>query len=254
MSAPENILAKVKLLLNLTSSPNAHEAEAARGMVDKLIAKYEITEEELASLEEKKPLYGEDDKLFVTIGLVSWKQRLATVIAKQLFCHIVQEELVPVEGLHQFSYFVYGDPEDALNVKFAFYIFINRIEEMINTKCVGRGQIYIESYSEGLVEAIANNIYWEGIQIPNLKSRKKSETPETEKVLNNGSPNMAIHKEEKEKPLEQTVNVNAGPIIKDVAAYFKGITDGQRFSFNDILELEMENERIKELQSGTESD
>lgn len=245
MATPENILSKVKLLLNLTASSNAHEAEAAQGMVDRLVAKYNITTEELAGLADKKPLYGDDDKLFVTIGLVSWKQRLATIIAKQLYCHIVQEQLVPIEGIDQFSYFVYGDPEDTVNVKFVFHTFVKRIEEIISTKCVGRGNIYISSYVEGLVEAISNNIYWEGINMPDIKAPKRNIS---EVQAENIGPKLTVHKEEKEKPLEQTVNVNSQTLIKDVQAYYKGLQDGQRFSLNDILELEAENERIKELQ------
>lgn len=253
MPTPENILSKVKLLLNLTASPNPHEAETARGMVDRLIAKYNITDEELASLEEKKPLYGEDDKLFYTIGLVGWKQRLATVIAKQLYCHIVQEELVPADGLHHFSYFVYGDPEDTVNVKFVFHSFVKRIEELIEKKCVGRGPVYVSSYTEGLVETISNNIHWDGIEIPAIKSPRKSEVPQTEKILNNGASNLAVpKKEEKEKPLEQTINVNSQSLIKDVQAYFKGLQDGQHFTWSDFLELEAENERIKELKGAQE--
>jgi len=72
MSAPEAILSKIKLLLNLTQSPNPHEAENAKAMVDTLVAKYNISAEDLKSLEEKKPLYGDDDKLFVTFG-IAWE-------------------------------------------------------------------------------------------------------------------------------------------------------------------------------------
>jgi hypothetical protein len=37
-----------------------------------------------------------------------------------------------------------------------------------------------------------------------------------------------------------------------VAAYFKGLEDGKHFSLNDILELEAENERLKELEEGND--
>jgi len=253
MSTPDHILSKIKHPLNLTSSPEPHEATAAQSMVDRLVAKYNVTQEELDGLAEKKPLYGENDKLFSTIGLVSWKQRLATAISKQLYCHIVQEELVPVEGLHHYSYFVYGDVEDTVNVKFAFHSFVKRIEELIDIKCLGRGPIYSSSYSEGLVEAISNNIYWEGINIPEIKSRKKPDVSDQKNELNSTAPAIVVHKEEKEKPLEQTINVNSQALIKDVQAYFKGLTDGSHFSLNEILELEAENERAKEFQGAKEN-
>ena len=246
MSTPENILAKVKLLLNLIHSPNPNEAENARGMADKLITKYNITADELASLEDKKPLYGEDDKLFMTFGIEGWRQQLALAIAKHFYCHIVQEELVPAEGIHQFNYYVYGEPEDQHYVKFVFQAFSKKVEELINKKCPGRGPIYVSSYSEGVVEAIKNNIYWEGINLPDIKMPARPMV-EDQKVLNNGTSNLVKPKEEKEKPVEESVNVNSQSVIKDVAAYFKGLDDGKNFSLTDVLELEAENERLKEL-------
>jgi hypothetical protein len=255
MSTPEPILNKIKLLFNLANSPNPNEAENAKAMADKLISKYNITEEELKSLEEKKPLYGEEDKVFVTFGLVGWKQSLALAIAKQFYCQIVQEELVPIEGLHQFTYYVYGDKEDADNVKFVYQTFDKRIEDLIEKRCIGRGPVYISSYTEGLVEIIVNTIIWEGIDIPNIKvpSRMKPVTVD-ERTLNDGSSNLSVQKEEKEKPCKETVAPQAGTMIKDVQAYFKGLTDGKDFSLQEVLELAAEAQRLKELHEGTEAE
>lgn len=246
---PEPILSKIKLLLNLAKSPNPHEAENARAMANALIEKYKLTEEELASLEEKKPLYGDDDKMFITFGIVAWKQSLALTISKQFYCQIVQEELVPVEGLHQYTYYVYGDKEDADNVKFVYKTFSDRIEELVEKKCIGRGPLYTSSYTEGLVEIINNTIVWEGIDIPNIRvpSREKPvEVPE--RTLNNGSSNLSINKEEKEKPCKESVAPQGGSIIKDIQAYFKGLQDGKDFSFQDVLELAAEASKLKEIQ------
>ncbi len=249
MSAPESILLKIKLLMNLANSPNVNEAENARAMVDKLVDKYQITEEELKSLEDKKPLYGEDNKLFSTLGIVGWKQQLALAVAKHFYCHIVQEELVPLHGLHEFNYYVYGEPEDEGYVKFAFHAFEKKIEELVAAKCYGRGPIYVTSYCEGVVEAVKNNIHWEGIDIPDVKA--PSRTPvEEEKILNNGKSNLSVHKEEKEKPVAESVDVNSQSLIKDIAAYFKGLEDGKSFSLTEILELEAQNETPKELEEG----
>lgn len=249
MATPEHILQKVKLLINLSASSNANEADNARAMVDKLIAKHNISTEELESLKEKKPLYGDDDKLFVTLGLVSWRQSLALTIAKQFYCQIVQEELVPVEGLHQFIYYVYGDKEDSNNVKYVFNIFANRIEEFVESKCIGRGPVFTSSYIEGLVEAINNAIMWDGIDIPNVKvpTREKPIVAD-DLTLSNGTANLtAPQKEVKEKPVQETAKVS-GPLIKDVNAYYKGVMDGASFSLQEILEIEAESQPIKELE------
>lgn len=249
MSAPESILSKIKLLLNLQRSPNPHEAENAKAMVETLVSKYNISPEQLASLEEKKPLYGDDDKLFVTFGLVGWKQSLSLTIAKQFYCQIVQEELVPVEGLHQYTYYVYGDKEDTDNVKFVYQTFSDRIEELVSNKCVGRGPAYTSSYTEGLVEIITNTIAWEGIDIPNIKVPSRGKPVDVpERTLNNGSSNLSVKREEKEKPCKESVAPQGGGIIKDVQAYFKGLQDGKDFSFQDVLELAAEASKLKEMQ------
>ena len=244
MSTPESILSKVKLLLNLSNSPNPHEAENAKVMADKLIAKYNITEEELESLKDKKPLYGENERLYSSTGIVGWRQQLALAVGKHYCCQIVQEELVPLEGLSQFSYFVYGDPEDVNSVKYVYHLLASKVEELISHLTPKRGEIYISSYGEGVVEAIRHNISLDGIEIPKIK---KPVAVEEEKVLNNGTSNLSKTKEEKEKPAEQSVNVHSQSLIKDVAAYFKGVADGQEITLRDIKSL-ADSEAVKELE------
>jgi len=246
MSTPETILTKVKLLLNLANSPNENEAAAAQAMADKLIAKYNITEEELASLAEKPPLYGKDDLLYHTFTMVGWMQRLAFTCAKQFYCHVVQEQLQASTGATEYNYYVYGDDEDANSVKFVFHAFVKKINNFVDTKCVLRGPIYIESYTEGLVEAIRANIEMDGIELPEVKKPVRPIQQE-EKVLNNGQSNMAQFKQQKEAPEKQTVDIGAGSLIRDVMAYFKGLEDGRHFSLQDILELEEENEEAQQL-------
>jgi len=254
MSTPETILTKVKLLLNLANSPNANEAANAQAMADKLIAKYNITEEELASLDEKPPLYGKDDLLFHTFSVVGWMQRLAFTCAKQFYCYIVQEEIHPAVGGTEYNYYVYGDDEDTNSVRFVFSAFIKKINNFIDLKCMGRGPIYIESYTEGLVESVRANIEMDGIEIPEIKKPVRPIQQQEEKVLNNGISNIAQYKQQKEAPEKETVDVGAGSLIRDVMAYFKGLEDGRRLSLQDILELEVENETPKELESKTNSE
>lgn len=243
MTTPEHILLKVKLLINLKNSSNANEADNARVMAEKLILKYEISSEELESLKDKKPLYGEDEKLFSTIGIASWRQQLAVAVAKQFACQIVQEETVPVEGEHEFSYFAYGNPEDVSSVKFVYNSLSIKIEEFVKKKCLAKGPIYIDSYSEGVTESVKNNIYWNGIDLPGVKvpSRAVNE----DKVLSNGGANLTKPKEE--KPAEKSINVSSQSFIKDVVAYFKGIADGAKLDIQDVLELASESEEFGKL-------
>lgn len=253
MPTEEHILAKIKLLMNLANSPNPNEAENARTMAGKLVEKYNITPEELESLKDKKPLYTDDEKLFVTIGLVSWKQNLALTISKQFYCHIIQEECTPAEGLKQYNYFLYGDPEDITTVKKVFNIFNKRIEQYVKDKCIGRGPVFIQSYNEGLVEAINNRIIWDDFELPDVKFPMREREAPPEQQADPGAANIEVRKEQKEKPMKETVGVG-GTIIKDIQAYYKGLMDGRDFSIEEIKELEEENEKLKELEIGEDND
>lgn len=243
MPAPPAILNKVKLLLNLASSPNPNEAENARAMADKLIAKHNITEEDLAGLEPKE-FYGENEKLFTTMGIVSWKQQLAVSIAGYFDCQIVQEELVPAEGPHQYTHFVYGDADQVKDTQFVYHAFCKKIDNLVGTKAPGRGPVYVESYCEGVVESIKWNIQMYGIDVPEIrkpiKEEEKAPPPNTKSITKSGP--------EKEEPTENRVNISGQTFIKDVMAYFKGVDDGKNLSLQDILEIESQNQESKQIE------
>ena len=217
-------------------------------MADKLIAKYNITEEELASLE-PKVFYGEDEKLFVTLGIVGWRQQLALAVATYFDCQIVQEELVPGEGVHQFNYFVYGDPDQVKNVQFVYLAFTKKIENLSDIRCVGRGPIYVDSYCEGMVESVKWNIQMYGIEVPEIKKPLKKEEqappPNSKTIVKSGT--------DKEEPTDKRVDVNKNSFIKDIMAYFKGVDDGKGLSLQDILEIEFSSSEPEQILGGQET-
>lgn len=250
MSAPPSILNKVKLLLNLTTSPNLNEAANAQELADKLIAKYNITEQELNSLDPKE-YYGENEKLFVTLGPVMWKRQLAVAISKYFDCQIVQEELKPMgsgDNLHEYRHFVYGDDDQVKDVQFVYRAFTKKIDNLVDTRCVGRGPVYIQSYCEGIVESVKWNIEMYGIDIPEIKKPLKQENKSvaipTTGIVKSGN--------DKENPTENKIDINKGSFIRDIMAYFKGVDDGKHLSLQDILELEVANEEARQIQGPTE--
>jgi hypothetical protein len=238
MSTPENILAKIKLLQKLSQSPNPNEAANAVTMAQKLIEKYSITEEELKSLEEKKPLYGEDEKLFHTTNIIGWKNQLALAIASHFECYVVQEETVPVDGNREYTYFVYGDPDDVNSSKYVFGIFLKKVDNLILTNCIGRGPIYVDSYCEGLIQSIKSNLVMDGISVPRFNKKVNSTTDSIPARESLAKTEVSV----KEKPVENSVDVNSHSLIKDVTAYFKGIKDGSSLDLQDIIELDLEHE------------
>jgi hypothetical protein len=247
MSTPPATLDKIKKLLSLTQSSNPNEAENARAMVDKLVAKYGVTEEELSSLEEKV-YYGEDEKLFVTLGIVGWRQQLALAVATFFDCQIVQEELVPAEGIHQFNYYVYGDPDQVRDTQFVYHAFAKKIEKLADYKCLGRGDIYIDSYCEGVIDSVKWNIKMFGIDLPDIKRPIKKQ----EETLTIKPGAITKTSSEKDEPTDKRVDVNNQSLVKDVMAFYRGVDDGADLSLKDILQLEVTNEESRRLKEATE--
>jgi hypothetical protein len=183
MSAPENILTKIKLLMKLASSDNENEANTAKTLAEKLIEKYSISEEELSSLKEKKSIYGDEAKIFTVTEIVGWKNQLVLAVAKKFSCLIIQEESVPSSGVSQFSYYAYGEDEDIETTKLVYNTLSKKVEELLLTKCIGRGGIFISSYAEGVVQSIKINIEYDDIELPKVnKTVKTSQTKDESKV------------------------------------------------------------------------
>lgn len=252
MSAPPSILQKVKLLLNLASSPNPNEAANAKELADKLIAKYNITEQELSSLDPKE-FYGENEKLFVSLGICHWKQSLALAVSKYFDCQIVQEEMVPTNGqidFHEFHYYVYGDDDQVKNTQFVYQAFTKKVDNLVSVRCLGRGPIFVDSYCEGVVESIKLNIEMYGIDVPEikktLKKQEQAAPPTSNSIVKSG--------ENREEPTDNKVDINKGSLIKDIMAYFKGLEDGKDLSLQDILELEKQNMESAQLEQDIDND
>lgn len=237
MPTPPTILNKVKLLLKLSGSPNPHEADSARKLAEGLIKKHNITPEELESIKDPKPLYGEEEKLYSSTGIIGWKRQLALCIGTHFDCQIVQEELVPYEGEHQFDYYVYGDVNDVANTQLSFHTFVKQVEQLVSTRCLLKGPIYIASYCEGIADSIKQNILAHGIELPEKQQIKSEDNPQ---AITPKSEELTKIKEDKPKPAERSVDVNSQSLVQDIGAYFNGIYDGRELFLKDILELEDE--------------
>ena len=246
MGAPEAILTKVKLLLNLAESANANESANAKELANRLITKYNISEEELKQLDKQPTSYGKDDLLIHTFSIIGWVQQLALACGKHFYCYIVQEIVAPASGETEYNYYVYGDDEDVSYVKFSFHAFHKKILDLVTTQCAGRGPIYISSYCEGVVEAIRSNIAMYGIDIPDIKQAIRPVAQEN--LLNNGAELALPAKAEKQRPEKESVGINKDSLVRDIRAYFKGLEDGKGLHLQDILELEAENETPPELE------
>lgn len=217
-------LHKIKLLFNLAAKAPEHEAANAKALAQKLIDKHGVTEDQLNELlNDGKPLYGEDQRLFSTSTVVPWKSLLAYLVSFKFNCYVVQEEQVPTEGTSVFVYYLYGDDNDVAVVQAFFPRLMKEVEDIMNIACYGRGESFIESYREGLINGLRENLAYFDMDFSFLKNKT------TDKQLNTSSANLAKTDAElpKEKPAKESVDVSSKTIVKDIAAFFRGDNDGR---------------------------
>jgi hypothetical protein len=160
-------LQKIKFLLNLAKSPNENEAAAAAAMAQRLIAKFNVTDSQLSEIEgSDKPIYTDDNLLHESSTLEDWKKLLALIVTKKYDCYAIQEDNIATTGEQVFKYYVYGDPEDVVISKELFKYVYGEIDNVIKTKCApNRGKVYRDSFCEGLIKGVRDNIEYEDFAI-----------------------------------------------------------------------------------------
>lgn len=231
------VLSKIKKLQTLASKGTGNEAGNAQKLADDMIGKYDVSEEELLSIQDTGPLYGEDDKIFSTVGVIPWKQQLILAITKYLdkdsSCYVIQEESVPVDGEHEFSYFVYGEDDDVFSIRKTFLFLERKIEEL-SVKYALRGPDYLHSYCEGIVHALKENLQNFGVAIPKMK---RPETKTEEKPVQG----PGLVRSAKTTPKEKIASASTRPEnrVTDILAFFTGVQDGYRIGIDELI-LEME--------------
>ena len=228
-------LQKIKDLLKLATSSNDNEAATAKFLADKLIAKYEVTPDQLADIEASdKPIYDDDDLLLDTEMLADWINILALVVCKKYDCFAIKEDNIASDGPITYRYYVYGDPADVAIAKQLFNFVYDRINKLLAQTCSGRGQLYRDSFAEGAVNGARVNIEYENfstigvVKVSEEKSEVKKDAIE------------APQKTPLKPPaIENKVNVSNKEKPLDVYAYFQGMDYGSDIHIGSIDESKL---------------
>ncbi len=232
--ASEQILERLRRLLKLSQSENPNEAATAKSMADKLIEKHQVSLEEIDSVADKKPLYGDNEKLYSSTEFSRWKAMLAGIVGFKFDCDIVQEQSVSTvqdqEPVTTYDYFIYGEPAMAAEAKRVFLLLMDYLEDTLKFTCRGRGQRYLDSYALGWIDGIRNNL--EYLEIKINKERKEEKIEGAEKAI---TPTADF--DPKVKPTENKTKVSGGEQIPDMAAYFRGVYDGEGVDLEEICQV-----------------
>lgn len=218
---------KVRLLLRLASNTTANEASAAKAMADKLIEKYSLTEEEY-NAKEAEPIYTDSNLLFEEAIPTDWRAQLAIICGNKFDCYIIQEKNVSViTGDTTFKFFIYGNKDDITLTRTLFKFISAEIEDLVASNCQGRGQLYTESYCEGVVAGARSNIESEKFNVKGIvNAEKEQEAPDTKTI-------EKVKEPKKEKPIEATTDLSTKEKPLDITAYWQGEYDGGNIHIED---------------------
>lgn len=231
----EAIILKIKYLLRLSKSANENEAANALAMAQKLMEKHGI---DSAAVEEKeeKPVYTEEQLFHESDKSLEWVDMLAFAVADKYDSYVIKEETTTSTGEVLYKYFVYGEEVDSLYVKKVFELLYKEMSSAISMHTRDKGQLYTDSYSEGLVNGVKVNLAFEDFEMPGMVEVK------TEKV--EGPAIVKVEGEEKpEPPLKERQDVKKGkekPL--DILAYFRGEGDGRKIHIDNDSDFELEND------------
>jgi hypothetical protein len=223
----QDIVLKIKYLMRLAKSANENEAANALFLAKKLMEKHGLLEADVEEKEEK-PIYTDEQMFHNAVEPKEWEDILAVAVADKYECYVIKEKCVTSSGDMSFKYFAYGDDADIIFVKAVFNHLFSQMVSAISMNCRDRGELYVDSYSEGLVSAVRTNIMFEDFNMPGLVEVKAKE--------DDPGPALVKTEEVREKPpIEEKTQTRSNKKEKplDIMAYFKGEGDGRDIHLND---------------------
>lgn len=153
------IIDKIKKLRLLATSSNVFEAAAAAAQADKLISKFRISEAELG-ISDKEGAEEDQNVLYETSRAIMWKRSLSQILAEHYGCVIWNDCIAGTDyGSRKVSrYRLVGRKADIAIVSYMFAWLLFEIERLTKLNCKGQGHIVCQSYSEGAVVGINDQL------------------------------------------------------------------------------------------------
>ena len=167
MKTQETILDRVRKLLALSESDNAHEAAQAARMAQELLAKHDLDAAMIDAQESDEP-----DEEFVNFGekgaplegryqrLATWRTLLGTHLARANGCfpYLAGSKLNLV-----------GRPSDGEKVRYLYTYFAHEVERLVKIEGEGCGNAWRNAWREGCVTGIS-----EGLKKAKTDAQKKA--------------------------------------------------------------------------------
>jgi hypothetical protein len=156
------IVDKIRQLRSLSTSLNVNEAAAAAAIADRLISKYRISEAQISLADKTASCEAQHDEfvLYETARIIRWKSNLSVMLSNHYDCALWIEIVYGAsdKGHSVSQYRLVGDPKDMELTRYMFSWLAAEIARLCKLHCEGRGHIYCQSYCEGAVKGIGEQL------------------------------------------------------------------------------------------------
>lgn len=218
MTQPPDLLARVRKLLALATSPNVHEAAAAAGLAQKLVARHRLEhwfDAEQTAADDPDPIVdARDTPLETSKRLRTWKVVLASALAEANGCAVYTLE----RGKDQAIVLV-GRARDRTSVHELWKWLVTRIEWLSASHGAGRDHKWHEAFRVGVVGAVAARL---------VQAEGEVRAEWTEGALLRVDPLIAAHREAVERFVGEHLNLGKGRGFRvDASAWEQGRRAGQ---------------------------
>jgi hypothetical protein len=149
-----NIIEKVKKLLALSQSSNAHEAAAAAAKANALIDEYRLSVGQLQDTSNEDPLtHDQSEPLLQADRAMRWRKTLAQALTKHYGCYIWNNT-----ARRTVYYVVAGRKSDVEVLRYMFAYISLECERITQNQAKGRGRTFAESYRRGFVDGVLSQL------------------------------------------------------------------------------------------------
>ena len=159
--------------------------------------------------------------LLDTETLADWKNILALVVAQKYDCFAIKEDNISSTDETTYKYYVYGEPSDVAIAKQLFHFVYGEVNRLIKENCFGRGQLYTDSFAEGVVHSARVNIEYE-----NFDTAGVVKAAEPKQEVKKDALEVPAKEPTKPPPIENKVNVSNKEKPMDIQAYWLGLDLG----------------------------
>lgn len=149
-----SVISKVQKLLALSKSSSAEEAATAAAIANKLIDQYRLSASDFEEAsEEVDPMMEDDQSIYETGRIVSWKSNLAIMLSKHYGCAIYNSIYYP-NGRKSTRYKLVGRKSDLEITRYMFNWLVLECSRLAEKEAYGRGRVFANSYCEGFVSGV----------------------------------------------------------------------------------------------------